>query len=89
LKAKAVEEKLRRYKSNWLRHVTRMYSNRMTKIMLICRPNGRRWLGRSLKRILDEVETGLSRPDSWRMIGDVNSDGEKQIYCTQWKLYKM
>ena len=33
LKAEPVEEKLRRYKSNWLRHVTRMNSRRMAKIM--------------------------------------------------------
>ena len=31
--------------SNWLRHVTRMNNNRMPKIMLNCRPNGRRRLG--------------------------------------------
>jgi hypothetical protein len=31
------------------------------KIMLNYRPNGRRRHGRPLKRLLDEVETGLSR----------------------------
>jgi hypothetical protein len=31
LKIEPVDEKLRRYKSNWLRHVTRMDSNRMPK----------------------------------------------------------
>jgi len=31
------------------------------------RPNGRRQLGRPLTRLLDEAETGVSRPDSWRM----------------------
>jgi hypothetical protein len=35
--------------------------------MLIYRPNGRRRLG-PLKRLLDEVETGLSRPNSCRMM---------------------
>jgi len=39
LKVVPVDEKLRRCKSNWLRHVTRMKSNRMTKIMLNYRPN--------------------------------------------------
>jgi hypothetical protein len=48
--------------SNWLRHVTRMY-NRMPKIMLNYRPNGRRRLGRSLNRLLDEAETCLSGPN--------------------------
>jgi hypothetical protein len=64
LKVEPVEEKLRMYKSKWLRNVTRM-NNRMPKIMLNCRPNGRKRLRRPLKRLLDEAETGLSRPMSW------------------------
>ena len=63
LKVEPVDEKLRRYKSNWLRHVTGMNKKRMPKIMLNCRPNGRRRLGRHLKRLVDEAETGLSRPN--------------------------
>jgi hypothetical protein len=31
LKIEPFDEKLRRYKSNWLQHVTRMYNNRMPK----------------------------------------------------------
>ena len=61
LKLEPADEKLRRQKSNWLRHVTRMDSSRMAKIVLNCRPNGRRQLGRALKRLLDEAVTGLSR----------------------------
>jgi len=61
LKVEPVGEKLGRYKSNWLRHITRMNSSRMTKIMLICRPNGRRRIGRPLKRLLDEDEIGQTR----------------------------
>jgi len=64
LKVEPVEEKLRRYKSNWLLHVTRMNNNRMPKIMLNYRPNGQRRLGRLLKRLLDEAEAGLSKPNS-------------------------
>jgi hypothetical protein len=64
LKIEPVDEKLRRCKSNWLRHVTRMDSNRMPKIMLNCRANGRRRLGITLKGLSDEAETGLSRPNS-------------------------
>jgi hypothetical protein len=63
LKVKSVDEKLRRYKSNWL-HVTRMNNNRMPKVMLNYRPNARRQLGRPLKRLLDEADTGLLRPNS-------------------------
>jgi hypothetical protein len=40
-----------------------MRNNRETKIMLNYKPNGRRRLGRPYKRILDQAETGLSRPD--------------------------
>jgi hypothetical protein len=40
LKVEPVDKKLRRYKSNWLQHVTRMNNNRMPKIMLNYRPNG-------------------------------------------------
>jgi len=39
LKVEPVDEKLRRYKSNWLRHVTRMNNDRMPKIILIYRSN--------------------------------------------------
>ena len=42
LKVVPVDEKLRKYKSNWLRHITRMNNSRMPKIMLTCRPNRRR-----------------------------------------------
>jgi hypothetical protein len=47
LKVEPVDEKLRRYKSNWPQHVTGINSNRMPKIILNCRPNGRRRLGRT------------------------------------------
>jgi hypothetical protein len=50
LKVEPVDEKLRRYKSNWLRYVTRMNKNNVTKITLNYRPNGRRRLGRLLKK---------------------------------------
>jgi len=67
MKVERVDEKRRICKSNWLRHVTRMNSNRMPKITRTCGPNGRRRLESPLKRLLDEPETGLSRPKSWRM----------------------
>jgi hypothetical protein len=41
LKVEPVDEKLRRCKSNWLQHITRM-NNRVPKILLNYRPNGRR-----------------------------------------------
>jgi len=63
LKAEPGHKKLRTYKSNWLLNTHRMRSNRMAKIVLNCRANGRRRLGRPLKRLVDEDETGLSGPD--------------------------
>jgi hypothetical protein len=63
-KEEPVDMKLRRYKSNWLQHVTRMNNNRMPKIML----NGRRQLGRPLKRLLDQAKTGLLWPNLWQMM---------------------
>jgi len=68
LKVEPVDLKRRRYKSNLLRHVTRTNSSTMTKILMNCRPNRRRRLGRTLQRILDETATGLSRHNWWRMI---------------------
>ena len=67
LKVEPVDEKLRRYKSNW-HHVTTMNSNRMTKTIHNYRPNGRRRLGGASKRLLAEAETGLSRSNSWWMM---------------------
>ena len=60
LKVEPVDKKLNRYKSNSLRHITRINNNGMPKIMMNCRPVGRRRLGRPLNRLLDEAETGLS-----------------------------
>jgi hypothetical protein len=40
----------------------------MLKIMLSCRPSGRRRLGRPSNRLTAEDETGLDRRNSWRMM---------------------
>jgi hypothetical protein len=63
LKIEPVNEKLGRYKSKWLRQVTRM-NNMIPKIMLNYRSNSGRRLGRSLKRPLDDAETDLFKPNS-------------------------
>jgi hypothetical protein len=57
LKVESADEKLRRYKSNWLRHVTRLNNNRAPKIMLNYRSKGRRKFGIPFKRLLNEDET--------------------------------
>jgi hypothetical protein len=62
-----VDDKLRRHKSNWLRRLTRMDTNKMPKLMLNYIPDERRRLERPLTRQLDEAELGLSRPNSRRM----------------------
>jgi hypothetical protein len=64
MKVGPVDEKTSRYKSHWLRYVTGLNNNRMPKIMLNCGTNGRRGLGRPLKRLLDAAETRLSRSNS-------------------------
>ena len=60
LEVATFDEKLRRYKSNYLRQATRINSKEMPKIMLNYRTEGRKSLGSLLKRLLDEAETGLS-----------------------------
>jgi len=66
MRRELANEQLSRYISNWL-HVTRMNNDSMPKIMLNYRPNGRRRLGRPLKT-LDDAETGLSKPNLWRVM---------------------
>jgi len=68
LKVEPVDEKLRRCTSDWLWQVPRMNNNRMPKIVMNFRSNGRRRHGRPLERLLEDAETGLSRPNSWRMM---------------------
>jgi hypothetical protein len=57
-----IDKKTRRYKSKWVRSVTRI--KMMPKIMLKYRPKGKRRNGRPLNRLLYEAETGLRRLDS-------------------------
>jgi hypothetical protein len=40
----------------------------LSKMVLNCGPNGRRGLGRAVKRLLDQDETGLASPKSWRVL---------------------
>jgi len=40
MKVEPIDEKLRKYKSNWLRHVKRKKNNMMPKIILNYRSNG-------------------------------------------------
>ena len=68
LKVELVGNNLRRYKSNWPRRVTRTNNNGIAKIMLKYGTNGRRRLGRPLKRLSDVAETGPSRSDSCRLM---------------------
>jgi hypothetical protein len=48
-------------------------NNRMPKLKLSYTPNGRRRLGWPLKRLSDEAETGLSRPN---IVTDGDSDDD-------------
>jgi hypothetical protein len=64
LKVESFDEKLTRYESNWLRHVTRTNSNRMSKILLNYLSNWRRRLGRLWSR-LKQVYEGLTSYGWW------------------------
>ncbi|KAJ4431853.1 hypothetical protein ANN_20459 [Periplaneta americana] len=57
LEVESVEEKISRYKFNWLGHVRRMENSRIPKIMMHCKPRGHRRPGRPLRRLLDGAET--------------------------------
>jgi hypothetical protein len=67
LKVEPFDQKLRRYRSSGLRHVTRMNSNWVQKQMLCSRPYGRRRLGRPLESLLDGARTGISGPNPWQL----------------------
>jgi len=56
MKVEPVDQKRRRYRSNWRRHGARMNSNRMPKIIVNYRPNGRR----PVKRLTDEAKQSLT-----------------------------
>jgi hypothetical protein len=51
LKVLPFEEERRRYKSDWLQHVTRM-NNMMPKIMLNYRPNGLKTIWKTFEQIV-------------------------------------
>ena len=54
------DENLRRHKSDWLWYGTRM-NNSWWKVMLKCRPNGWRQLGRPVNSLSDRAQTGVLR----------------------------
>ncbi|KAJ4428345.1 hypothetical protein ANN_24364 [Periplaneta americana] len=64
LEVESVEEKISRYKFNWLYHVRRMENSRIPNIMMQYKPRGHRRPGRPFRRPLDGAETGLQRPNS-------------------------
>ena len=71
LKVDPANKNLTRYKSNWLRYVTTTNSNRMAKVMLNYRQNGRRWLGRHLKRYYTRAKhvcQGLTGDGLWESL---------------------
>jgi predicted Zn-dependent protease with MMP-like domain len=58
LQVEPVDEKLTGYKSNWLRHVRRMNTNRMPKIVLNYRP---KWMKTTWKTFEETVRRGRNR----------------------------
>jgi len=53
LKITPIWDKLLEYKRSWIQHVNRMPRKRLPRVMKNYSPNGRRNLGRPLKRLLD------------------------------------
>jgi hypothetical protein len=58
----------------------------MPKIIPTYRPNGRRRIGRPLKRLSDEAKTGISRPNIMTDDGDDDDDDDddyvnKKVRC--------
>jgi hypothetical protein len=53
LKITQILDKLLEYKKNWIKHVNRMPSNRLPRVMKQYSPTGKRNHGRPLKRLLD------------------------------------
>ncbi|KAJ4431590.1 hypothetical protein ANN_20189 [Periplaneta americana] len=56
LEVESVEEKISRYKLNWLDHVRRTENSRIPKIMMQYKPRGHRRPGRPFRRLLDGAE---------------------------------
>ena len=50
-----VVEEIKQYQKKWLQHVQRMDRNRIPKQALLCRPKGRRNIGRPKKRWKDQL----------------------------------
>jgi len=65
LKVELVEQKWRRYRSNWLRDRARMNSNRMPKIIPNYIPNVY-W--KTFEKTNRWGQTGLSESNWWRMM---------------------
>jgi hypothetical protein len=52
-------EKITKYRHNWVKHVHRMNNSRFPKALIEYHQRGRRRPGRSLKRLLDGVQTEI------------------------------
>jgi len=61
------DEKLKRYKSQWLRHVTIMTNKMIPNVMMNYKQNGRRQLGRPLK---DTVRRGRNKSIKSQFVTD-------------------
>jgi len=73
LKVEPGDEELRLYKSDLLRSVTRMNSNRIPKIAVNYRPNARRCLGRPFK---DTIIQGRNRSNNAKLLTDDDDDDD-------------
>ena len=59
-----INNKLTQYKINWREHIQRIHDNRLRKIILNYKPEGRRNIGRPLTRWKDDFrEEGTGQGD--------------------------
>jgi len=82
LKVEPVDEKLRRYKSNRLRHVPRMSNNRSPKMILNYRP---KWTKMTWKTLEETIRRGWDGRWWWRTAsytGRFNPAFSYRIYRT-------
>ncbi|KAJ4435830.1 hypothetical protein ANN_18449 [Periplaneta americana] len=76
LEVESVEEKISRYKFNWLDHERRMENSRIPTIMMQYKSRGHRRPGRPLRRLLDgaETEEEASSADLWKRTKEETSE---------------
>ncbi|KAJ4447342.1 hypothetical protein ANN_09347 [Periplaneta americana] len=70
LQLESVINHVKHYQNNWINHLHRMHRDRIPKVMLHCRPNGKRFLGRPKKRWIENSTVRSCFPPKDEEIND-------------------